>query len=104
MVSIYFILFFLLQGQCILINISVNIPELAKRLFFFCSPYTDLKERKITYLHKHIKMTIHLVRNTIMLKYTIETQQTNNQTNIRQKHDTYTHTRQEASSGQREQV
>ncbi len=29
---------YLLQGQCILINISVNMPELAKWLFFTCSP------------------------------------------------------------------
>jgi len=56
-------------------------PELAKRLYFICSPGLDrwlkvtLKENKLTYLHNNIKITIHLVRHTIMFKYTIETHQ-----------------------------
>jgi len=36
-----------------------------------------------------MKITIHLVRNTIILNCTIDTQQTNNQTNISQKHSTW---------------
>lgn len=32
------------QGPCTLINISVNMPELARRLFFICNPWTDVKK------------------------------------------------------------
>lgn len=46
MVSSVFCLFnlteFISQAQCILINITVNMPELAKRLVFVCSPEPGL--------------------------------------------------------------
>jgi len=36
---IVYLYLYLLQGQCILKkNISVNMPELAKRQYFICSP------------------------------------------------------------------
>ena len=30
------------QGQCSLTHISVNVSELAKRIFFLCSPWADV--------------------------------------------------------------
>ena len=41
---IYFLFsyLFIWQGQCTLIDITVNAPELANRLFFICSPWTDV--------------------------------------------------------------
>ncbi len=40
---IYLFILFISQGQYILINISVNMPELAERLVFICSPWPDVK-------------------------------------------------------------
>ena len=33
---------FICQGQCILINMSVNMPELAQRLVFICCPWPSV--------------------------------------------------------------
>ena len=74
---IYFNLF-IRQGRCTLIDIPVNAPELANRLFFICSPWTDVESHPKNKIH--FKWQVNTISKTtfnidayIMIKAYIKT-------------------------------